>query len=255
MPRMTGGGPRNRIKKTLRALGFELQRFDPKGSFAKRRQRWLESERIDIAIDVGAHAGEFAGSLRHEGYANRIVSFEPQAQMFKQLECAANDDPLWTCRNQAVGAASGEIDLNISGNEGFSSSVRPMAAIHEAAEPGSSYVDSETVEVVTLDEALGNSLASGGRLMLKVDTQGYESEVLEGASETLGRCRLVELELVLAELYEGQALFAELVEKMGRHGFLLTDVESGFQDRQTHQLLQIDGLFIRGQQASAQTEH
>lgn len=247
---MAGAGTKNRIKKTLRSLGFELQRFDPAGSFGKRRQRWIESERINVAIDVGAHAGEFASSLRHEGYGGKMISFEPQAQMFRQLKLAARDDPLWTCRNHAVGSAAGEIDLNISGNEGFSSSIRPMAAIHEAAEPGSSYVNSEAVEVVTLDEALGNSLTHADRPFLKVDTQGYESEVLAGASETLGRCRLVELELVLVELYEGQALFAELVEQMSRHGFLLTDVESGFQDRRSHQLLQIDGLFIRDQQAS-----
>ena len=192
MPAMTNPGTKNRIKKTLRSLGFELQRFDPAGSFGKRRQRWIESERVDVAIDVGAHAGEFAGSLRHEGYGGRMISFEPQAEMFRQLELAASDDPLWACRNQAVGSAAGELDLNISGNEGFSSSIRPMAAIHEAAEPGSSYVNSETVEVVTLDEALADSLAPTDRPMLKVDTQGYESEVLAGASETLGQCRLVE---------------------------------------------------------------
>lgn len=251
---MANAGTKNRIKKTLRGLGFELQRFDPAGSFGKRRQRWIESERVNVAIDVGAHAGEFAGSLRHEGYGGRMISFEPQAEMFRQLELAASDDPLWACRNQAVGSAAGELDLNISGNEGFSSSIRPMAAIHEAAEPGSSYVNSETVEVVTLDEALADSLATIDRPMLKVDTQGYESEVLAGASETLGQCRLVELELVLVELYEGQALFAELVEQMSRHGFLLTDVESGFQDRRTHQLLQIDGLFIRDEQAPPPAE-
>lgn len=239
------GGAKVQIKRALRNIGFELQRFDPDGSFAKRRQQLLESERVDLVIDVGAHAGEYAGSLRHGGYANRILSFEPQAQMFERLRGASSADPLWDCRNQAVGASPGSTTLHVSGNEGFSSSIRPMATIHEEAEPGSSYVDSETVTVVTLDEAIAETPEGSDRLMLKADTQGHESEVLAGAGATLNRCRLVELELVLVELYEGQALFAELVDQMLDRGFLLTDIESGFRDPRTSQLLQVDGLFIR----------
>lgn len=242
---MAGGGAKAQVKKALRAFGFDLQRFDPEGSFAKRRQRLIESERITDVIDVGAHAGEFASSMRHEGYQGRIISFEPQKQMFEKLRVAASPDSLWACRNQAVGAASSEMTLHVSGNDGFSSSIMPMATAHEEAEPTSSYVGSETVEVVALDEAIEEPARAGDRLMLKVDTQGYESEVLSGANAILRRCRLVELELVLVELYEGQALFEELVEQMSGHGFLLTDIESGFQDPRTAQLLQIDGLFIR----------
>lgn len=245
MRQMAGGGAKAPVKKALRALGFDLQRFDPEGSFAKRRQRLLESERITDVIDVGAHAGEFASSMRHEGYQGQIISFEPQKQMFEQLQAATSNDPLWTCRNQAVGAASSEMTLHVSGNDGFSSSIMPMATAHEEAEPTSSYVGSETVEVVALDEAIGDRAEASDRLMLKADTQGYESEVLAGAGAILQRCRIVELELVLVELYEGQALFGELVEQMSSHGFLLTDIESGFQDPRTAQLLQIDGLFIR----------
>jgi FkbM family methyltransferase len=242
MPAVTGG-PKAQIKQALRGFGFELQRFDPEGTFAKRRQRLLEAKRIDTVIDVGAHAGEYAGSLRHEGYRGRILSFEPQAQMFERLRGAAEADPLWDCFNQAVGASPGRLTLNVSGNDGFSSSIRPMAAVHEEAEPASSYVDSEEVEVVTLDGAIDAQL---DRSMLKIDTQGYEAEVLAGGEKTLQRCQLVELELVLVELYQGQALFAALVDLMRESGFLLTDVESGFRDPRTAELLQIDGLFLRG---------
>jgi len=244
MPTMAGG-PKASIKKALRSVGFELQRFDPEGSFAKRRQRLLESEQVDLVIDVGAHAGEYAGSLRHGGYGGRILSFEPQAEMFGRLREASNADPLWDCRNSAVGASPGTTTLHVSGNEGFSSSIRPMATIHEEAAPESSYVGSEKVDIVTLDEEIAEAAGRPDRLMLKADTQGHEPEVLAGARTTLGRCRLVELELALVELYKGQALFAELVAQMLDHGFLLADVEPGFQDPRTSQLLQVDGLFVR----------
>lgn len=237
---------RRATKRALRRSGFELRRYQPDANYLTRRMELIAAESIDLVLDVGAHAGEFAGSLRHEGYRGRILSFEPQSQMFKQLQATASAESLWECRHQAVGASAGDITLHLSGNEGFSSSIRPMAAIHEEAEPSSTYVGSETVEVVTLDDTMDELVArSNNRLMLKIDTQGYESEVLSGAKATLQRCHLVELELVLVELYEGQALFAELVDQMRDHGFLLTDVESGFRDPRTSELLQIDGLFVR----------
>jgi FkbM family methyltransferase len=240
---MAKGRGKAAVKAALRKAGFELQRFDPEGSYAKRRQRLLESSEIDTVVDVGAHAGEFGQSLRHGGYRHQIISFEPQASMYERLEKVTATDPRWQCRNQAVGAAAGRMDLHISGNEGFSSSIRKMATIHEEAEPTSSYIESETVEVTTLDEALAEH--GEGRLMLKVDTQGYEAEVLKGAATTLRHCWLAELELVLVELYEGQARFPELVEHMQEQGLLLTAVESGFRDPRTSELLQIDGLFVR----------
>lgn len=86
---------------------------------------------------------------------------------------------------------------------------------------------------------------AGQGVFLKVDTQGFESEVLAGATVMLARCRLVELELGLVELYKGQALFAELIERMGESGLYLTDLEPGFRDKRTGQLLQVDALFRR----------
>jgi FkbM family methyltransferase len=199
---------------------------------------------IDTVLDVGAHAGEFGQSIRHAGYRGRIASFEPVSAHYKRLLQVADADDAWTCRKVAVGESASTAEIYVSGNDGFSSSIREMAPAHEKADPESSYVDSEQIDVISLDEALAEMPGQTGPLMLKVDTQGFEEEVLSGAVDTLGRCRLVELELALVELYNGQALFGELVNQMHKRGFLLADVESGFRDPRTSQLLQVDGLFI-----------
>ncbi len=232
-------------KTALKRAGFELQRSDPEGSYPKRRQLLLERERIDTVLDVGAHAGEFGQSLRHSGYSGRIVSFEPVAALHRRLCDVAAADPAWSCRKIAVGERSGEVEINVSGNDGFSSSIREMEAAHTEAAPSSTYVGSETVELSTLDLLKDDALEPASRALLKVDTQGYESEVLAGATETLSRCPLVELELGLVELYSGQALFAELVAWMEERGLLLTDLEPGFRDEGTGKLLQVDALFLR----------
>ena len=242
---MAGDKPKRLLRNALRRAGFEIKKHDPEGTYAKRRQRLLESERVDLVLDVGAHAGEFGQALRHEGYKGRIVSFEPVRSHHERLQALAAADGNWTCRRAAVGDRSGEVEIHISGNDGFSSSVRKMAAVHEAADPSSSYVGSEMVEMTTLDRLVGEVLHPEDRAFLKVDTQGFESEVLAGAARALDSCHLVELELVLVELYDRQAQFAELVDQMLDRGFVLTDVESGFRDERTSQLLQIDGIFVR----------
>jgi FkbM family methyltransferase len=241
---MAGKGPKARIKKTLNALGYELRRFDPVGSFAKRRQRLLETERVGTVIDIGAHAGEYGQALRHGGYDGKIVSFEPLRSQHSKLEAAARSDGRWTCTQAAVGDRAGQTTIHISGNDGFSSSIRPMGTAHELADPSSAYVGSAVVDVITLDEA-GARLDAEDRVMLKIDAQGYEAEILAGGERTLRRCSIVELELALTELYEGQALFVDLIDQMLDSGFALTDVESGFRDPRTSRLLQLDGLFVR----------
>jgi FkbM family methyltransferase len=231
-------------KRALRKSGFELSRYRPGATYLARRMERIAAESIELAVDVGAHAGEYAGSLRHEGYRGQILSFEPQAQMYERLLRAAAGDPRWECRRQAVGSSLGSTTLHIAGNDGFSSSVLPMTEAHQRGEPSSTYVAAEEVEVTTLDAALASS--TGAQLLcLKIDVQGHEAAALAGADATLARCRIVELELGLVELYEGQALFADLVGELKQHGLVMADVEPAFNDRTTGQLLQVDALFVR----------
>ncbi len=235
---------RKATKRALRRAGFELRRYQPGATYLARRMERIAAESIDLVVDVGAHAGEYAGSLRHEGYKGAILSFEPQAQMFERLSHAAAGDPGWECRRMALGAGPGTTTLHIAGNDGFSSSLLPMTEAHHRGEPSSAYVAAEEVEVTTLDAAVASSSAAQ-RLCLKIDVQGHEAAALAGATATLARCRIVELELGLVELYEGQALFADLVRRLEQHGLVMADVEPAFNDGTTGQLLQVDALFIR----------
>lgn len=133
--------------------------------------------------------------------------------------------------------------INISGNDGFSSSVRPMTPRHEAGDPRSAYVRTEKVRMQTLDDAVESDPSQ--RVFLKVDAQGYEEEVLAGGSKTLSRCHVVELEVAFVELYANQALFGEIVDRMRERWLLLTDLEPGFRDRSSGELLQADAIFVR----------
>ncbi len=83
------------------------------------------------------------------------------------------------------------------------------------------------------------------RLYLKIDTQGYEQEVLCGARETLKKTAAVEIELSLSEMYEGQALLPEVWSMLTAAGFRPAWIERGFRDPSDIWLMQVDGLFVR----------
>jgi hypothetical protein len=81
---------------------------------------------------------------------------------------------------------------------------------------------------------------------LKIDTQGHEWEVLDGATQALSRCVWLEIELSLVELYTGQRLLPELLSRLSGAGFNLIQLEPVFSDPRTGELLQVNGLFAAG---------
>jgi FkbM family methyltransferase len=197
-----------------------------------------------VVVDVGANSGQYGSKLRREGYRGRIVSFEPMASAFALLEEKADADPAWTCVRVAVGAAPGEATLHVTANSA-SSSLLSMGDETIGAEPATAVVADETVKVEPLDELVHDLLIGDDRVFLKVDVQGYEREVLEGAEETIRRAQAMQVELALVQLYEGQALIHELLGYLYDRGFDLVDLSPGFKDRRTGQLLETDALFRR----------
>ncbi|MEZ5076284.1 MAG: FkbM family methyltransferase [Solirubrobacterales bacterium] len=209
------------------------------------RRQLLASGQVALVVDVGAHLGEYVRVIRGEGYGGAIVSFEPIAAHFRQLQTAAADDEGWSGRNAAVGAEPGTATINVSGNEGFSSSLLEMDEAHVRAVEASAFERTEEVEMVTLDGELGEDGRLQGGGYLKVDAQGFEAPALRGAEQVLRHCVAVELELSLRTLYEGQLLIGEMIELVRDHGFAPTHLEPEFIDPSSGELLQVNGLFRR----------
>lgn len=242
---MAPAGPTEKLKSSLKRL---LRRLDVhagrhRNTLAGARAAILASEGLDLVIDVGAHAGEYGTALRADGYRGPILSFEPVGSQFARLSAAAAGDDAWECRNRAAGSRAETATINVSGNDGFSSSLLAMNEAHERAVGDSRYERSETIEVVGLDEELAGFDRSRRHAYLKVDTQGFEHEVIRGAAGMLAGCRAVELELSLTPLYEGQLLVGEMIGLMREHGFRPTHLEPEFVDPASGELLQLNGLF------------
>lgn len=233
------------MKQLLNAAGIEAHRFHPNSSSIARLMAALRAFDIDLAIDIGANEGQFAKELRAGGYSGRIVSFEPLTAAHRRLLQESNSDSAWHVHPRcALGDRLDEIELNISGNS-VSSSILPMLTSHKSAAPESAYLGHESAPLITLDSVATPYLDGAQAPFLKIDTQGYEWHVLDGARATLPKVRGIQMELSLVPLYEGQRLWRECIERLEEEGFVLWALQPVFVDPANGRTLQWDGLFFR----------
>ena len=248
----SGAGPTdqtlaNRLRERAKlAVRGVLQRADldlSRGTYTNRLVRTLESRAIDSVLDIGANVGQYATLTRRSGFTGRIISCEPLSGAFGELRDRAARDAQWLPLNTAVGREPGTTTINVSANS-FSSSVLDMTDAHRDSAPGSGYISSETVPVTTVRALCSQHAVDPSRTLLKIDTQGYEEEVLAGAGDLVGEFAAIQLEMSFVELYTGQQLFDDLYARMRDHGYRLQILESGFSDA-AGRMMQCDGLFVR----------
>jgi len=205
----------------------------------------LEHHDVDVLLDVGANVGQFAKAIRQAGFGGRIVSFEPLQDAHSRLLRESDDDDDWQIAPRvAIGAHKGDVEINVAGNS-FSSSILSMLPEHEKAAPDSSPVGVEHTPLAPLDIAARSYLREGDVSFIKIDTQGYEDRVLEGATDILARAVGLHVELSFVPLYEGQPLFDEIVEQVRGAGFCMWNIWPGIFDPESGKMLQADATFFR----------
>lgn len=230
---------KNVIKKLFRAVGLKISRAP------EELPSFLIHHRIELVFDVGANIGQYAIAIRDEGYQGRIVSFEPLADAYETLLKKSLSNPLWTIHKRcALGSKPGEAEINISQNS-YSSSLLPMLQTHISAAPASTYIGKSKTEVITLDSVFDTYRKSSEKTFLKIDTQGFETQVLDGASKNLQNIFAVQLELSIVPLYDNQDIYKYFFTFFEKNGFTLWSLIPGFADTATGQLLQFDAVFFR----------
>lgn len=237
---------RERIRGLLRKGGFDIVSFNPATHPLARRMFLLKTHQINIVFDVGANTGQYASKLRELGYVGRIVSFEPLSTAYKDLVKRASSDPLWQAENIALGNVDGSELINIAENS-QSSSMLEMLPTHLGLAPNCRYIGTESVTVRRLDSIINNHLKPYDRLYLKIDAQGYEKTIIEGAEKSFDRIIGIQVETSLIELYKGEMLLADMIKFMSEKNYMLMSLEPGFIDRRSGQLLQLDCVFFRAQ--------
>jgi len=233
------------IKKLLMFFDLEMRFLNVETSPILQTLAAINMVQGDLVFDIGANTGQFASELRKAGFSGEIISFEPLSEAINVLRKMSIKDFKWKVHDQcAIGDFDGEVQINISGNS-VSSSILPMLNNHSLAAPQSSYVGNESVKIFKLDSIVNKYIKASSNIFIKIDTQGFEWQVLNGAENTLKMARGVLCELSLVQLYEGQHLWRQIIDRLEEEGFTLWAFQQGFTNASTGRSSQIDAIFLR----------
>jgi len=232
----------DKLNILLKRNGAELVRFPV--SELKRRKALLSYHKINKVFDVGANVGQYSLDIRTLDYNEKIISFEPIKDVFLTLEQKAKKDSKWDCENFALGDFDGETEINIAGNHAASSSILEMLSSHEEIAPQSKYVGKEKIVVKQLDSIFHDYCKKGDNIYMKIDAQGYEKSILDGALVSLNQIRVLQIELSLIPLYKDSISYKDMIEFLKTKNFVLYGIEPGFSDPKSGRLLQCDGVFV-----------
>ena len=231
-----------------RRRGWEIRRFDPFSSLgAYLRYIVFPYLGVNCVLDVGAHVGEFAMDLRNSGYEGQIISFEPTSSSFGILHDRAAADAKWSVYNVALGQSEGSATINVMRDTHMSSLRSPLRTGLDEFENNGNTVDHvETVEVRRLDGLFSEVTAGidNPRVFLKMDTQGWDLEVFEGAGASLEFVVGLQSELSISALYEGMPDFRSALSAYEGRGFHVSSMFPVARDGRLR-LIEFDCIMVR----------
>lgn len=205
---------------------------------------YLRDFEIDCVFDVGANVGQFATEIRKCGFQGRIESFEPVPTVLPELQSKAHNDKNWNVHEFALGCDDCKSVIHISANSP-SSSFLPLDENLDTGNLNLADVATAEVQIQKLDSVFERLRQNSRNLFLKVDTQGFERQVIEGASQCLGEFRMIQLECSLVPHYTGETLIEDMIRLLRQHDFVPWWLVDGYRHNRTLQLYQADVIFAR----------
>jgi len=109
------------------------------------------------------------------------------------------------------------------------------------------------VRVETLQTIVERYYPQGDRLFLKIDAQGYEKRILEGAGSQLEKVVGLRIELALVRSYEGAPLMADMLPYLTGLGYRLCGIEEAWSNRTTQEVYEEDAILFRTERAGGGT--
>lgn len=220
------------VDKDSSGTGYTFQRRVVLGVDHLADVRTILGDKVHCVFDVGAHFGQTALQFADAFPRATVYSFEPDAHSYTRLCELARACPRIRPTNAAVGQRNGEATFFVN----KFSQTNSLLKTSEVAREYLIYADqmdlqtTTTVNVLTLDGFCADHAIRSVDL-LKIDTQGYELRVLEGAQGLLSGSAipLIYLEVCFVPYYEDQPLFQHVYEYLyDRHYRLVGLYESGF---------------------------
>ena len=152
------------------------------------------SNNLSCIFDVGANIGTYSLLARNINQKSLIFAFEPVPETFIELQKKVSNKNIKTF-NFALGSDMGEAKMLVSKDSKLSTLVLDNNYLSDKDD--SKYV---AVKIITGYEFLKNNYDLGQISLLKIDTEGYESEVLKGFRQIISRIDVIQFEYGKANL-------------------------------------------------------
>lgn len=219
--------------------------------FKRRLRDWLDRRlqvpRIDYALerlrasdfspatifDVGAYQGDFAQTCLRIWPVSQLVCFEVQPLSLRRLR--SNTDPTQVRIFECLLGAETRSSVSLHLAETASS------VLTENAVPKEQHAE---FPMRTIDEVIAMDLSGTVPTLLKLDVQGYELEILKGATQTLPGVEVVLAEVNLLDIHKGVPLLHELIAWFAERKWVAFDICALTRRPLDHALWQADFMFV-----------
>lgn len=212
----------------LSTIGIRIQRVPRKSLFRRHSETGEDlvlsnAFSVQSIIDVGVAGG--TPWLYRQFPDSDLILVDPLDEvpsLYRMLRGRS-----FEIHNCAAGASNGTVIINVDKTRPSLSSIKNRSQLTKR--DGHEVVEREVV-MKTLDKIVAESKFATEKLGLKVDTEGFELDVLKGATETLKRCDFVVCEASIEKRFEQSYDFSELVLYMDKMNFRVSKILSFSQD-------------------------
>jgi FkbM family methyltransferase len=207
----------------------------------------FQQYQVDGVLDVGANHGQFHHFLRHEvRFRGWIVSFDAVSAAIADLRQQVRTDPKWVVYGCALGRAAGVMPMHVMSMDVFSSFREPNHQVVPHLAERNTVHHVEHVSVRTLADVWPEiqKRCDITRPYLKLDTQGFDLEVLAGAGDALAAFNAAQTELSVRPIYQGAPEYIEALRVWADLGFAVTGFFPVARDPQLR-LVEMDCTLVR----------
>lgn len=227
------------IRDLFNTIGADVSRFPQAAS----QMIWLKELNINTIVDVGANLGQFVKKIVKVLPHSKVLCFEPLPEEFQKLKRIFKNNPNFSIKNYALGNSTGKMYFHKS-KFSPSSSVLNMSDIHKFNFP----FTSASIQIEVMMEKLDNFLSEidpDEKTLVKIDVQGYESEVISGGEQVIRKSKVLLIEVSFRELYNGQKLFDDLYPRLRELGYRYKGSFNNVYSNLNGEILQGDSVFVK----------
>lgn len=232
--------------RIARLFGYEMIKRKKHPTLNSHLMYLIKRYEIDLVLDVGANVGQFGTMLQKEGYKGEIHSFEPVSETFELLRARCSGDHRWFVHRVAMGDICAEKTINVSKTSNLSSFLKPNDFGKERFQT-IKVISEEVVEVSTIEKFLTTQVTDWDkrRILLKMDTQGYDLNVFKGALKVMDRIVCILSEISVSPIYFNMPHYIDSLKEYEKYGFVV----SGFYPvtrKENLSLIELDCTLLNG---------